>query len=99
MAEARRVEEIPAQASRRVSSSDVIGARDILAAAEDGAQCPVTFALAETYDPNMLVALGLARCHLRRRPNQGALPQGAGARRHQGQHSARSAEVGSTPWL
>jgi len=58
MAEARRVEEILAQASRRVGSGDVIGARDMLAAAEDGAQGPVTFALAETYDPNMLAAWG-----------------------------------------
>ena len=58
MAEARRVEEILAQAVRRVSSGDVIGARDMLAAAEDGAQGPVTFALAETYDPNMLAAWG-----------------------------------------
>ena len=52
--EARRVAEILAQANRRVSSGDVIGARDLLAAAKDGAQGPVTFALAETYDPNML---------------------------------------------
>jgi hypothetical protein len=58
MVEARRVEEILAQASRRISSGDVIGARDMLAAAEDGAQGPVTFALAETYDPNMLAAWG-----------------------------------------
>jgi hypothetical protein len=58
MAEARRVEEILAQATRRVNSGDVIGARDMLAAAEDGAQGPVTFALAETYDPNMLAAWG-----------------------------------------
>jgi hypothetical protein len=58
MAEARRVEEILAQAARRVSSGDVIGARDMLAAAEDSAQGPVTFALAETYDPNMLAAWG-----------------------------------------
>ena len=56
--EQRRVEEILAQASRRVSAGDVIGARDLLAAAEDGAQGPVTFALAETYDPNMLAAWG-----------------------------------------
>lgn len=58
MAEARRVEEILSQAARRVNSGDVIGARDMLAAAEDGAQGPVTFALAETYDPNMLAAWG-----------------------------------------
>jgi hypothetical protein len=37
MAEARRVEEILEQATRRVSSGAVIGARDMLAAAEDGA--------------------------------------------------------------
>ena len=42
MAEARRVEEILSQAARRVNSGDVIGARDMLAAAEDGAQGPVT---------------------------------------------------------
>jgi hypothetical protein len=58
MAEARRVEEILAQAARRVGNGDVAGAREILAAAEGGAQGPVTFALAETYDPNMLAAWG-----------------------------------------
>jgi hypothetical protein len=58
MAAARRVEEILAQAARRVGNGDVVGAREILAAAEDGAQGPVTFALAETYDPNMLAAWG-----------------------------------------
>jgi hypothetical protein len=41
-----------------VSSGDVIGARDMLAAAKDCAHGLVTFALAETYDPNMLSALG-----------------------------------------
>jgi len=48
---------ILAQANRRVSSGDVIGARDTLAAAKGGgqgpvftlvAQGPLTFALAET---------------------------------------------------
>jgi hypothetical protein len=58
LAEARRVEEVLAQAARRESSGDVAGAREMLAAAEDGAQGPVTFALAETYDPNMLAAWG-----------------------------------------
>jgi hypothetical protein len=78
MAEARRVEEIVAQAARLVSSGDVAGAREMLAAEEGGgdvfvrigekrvrvyvaghgAQGPVTFALAETYDPNMLAAWG-----------------------------------------
>jgi hypothetical protein len=47
-----------AQASRRLESGDVAGAREMLAAAEDGSQGPVLFALAETYDPNMLAALG-----------------------------------------
>jgi hypothetical protein len=58
LAEARRVEEILEQAARRVSGGDVTGARDLLAAAEHSAQGPVTFALAETYDPNMLAAWG-----------------------------------------
>jgi hypothetical protein len=58
LAEARRVEEILEQATRRVTGGDVRGARELLTAAEDGAQGPVTFALAETYDPNMLAAWG-----------------------------------------
>jgi hypothetical protein len=58
MAEARRVEEVLAQATRRVSEGDVTGARTILEAAEGGAQGPVTFALAETFDPNVLAAWG-----------------------------------------
>ena len=47
-----------AQASRRVENGDVAGAREMLAAAEDGSQGLVLFALAETYDPNMLAAWG-----------------------------------------
>jgi hypothetical protein len=47
-----------AQASRRVESGDVAGAREMLAAAEQGGQGLVSFALAETYDPNMLAAWG-----------------------------------------
>jgi hypothetical protein len=47
-----------AQASRRVENGDVAGAREMLAAAEDGSQPLVAFALAETYDPNMLAAWG-----------------------------------------
>jgi len=43
---------------RRVDSGDVAGAREMLAAAEDGRQGLVSFALTETYDPNMLVAWG-----------------------------------------
>ena len=58
LAEARRVEEVLAQADRRRVSGDITGAREILEAAEGGAQGPVTFALAETFDPNMLAAWG-----------------------------------------
>ena len=47
-----------AQVSRRVENGDVAGAREILAAAEDGREGLVSFALAETYDPNMLAAWG-----------------------------------------
>ena len=58
-AEARaNLEDMLAQASRRVENGDVTGAREMLAAAEDGGQGPVSFALAETYDPNMLAAWG-----------------------------------------
>jgi hypothetical protein len=45
-------------ASRRLESGDVAGAREMLATAEDGSQGRVLFALAETYDPNMLAAWG-----------------------------------------
>jgi hypothetical protein len=59
VAEARAVtDNLLAQARRRVDSGDVTGAREVLVAADDGAQGPVTFALAETYDPNMLAAWG-----------------------------------------
>ena len=47
-----------AQALRRVENGDVAGAREMLAAAEDGTHGLVAFALAETYDPNMLLAWG-----------------------------------------
>ncbi|MBO0742982.1 MAG: hypothetical protein J2P51_16350 [Hyphomicrobiaceae bacterium] len=50
--------DVIAQASRRLESGDVMGAREMLAAVEDGRQGPVLFALAETYDPNMLAAWG-----------------------------------------
>ena len=59
LAEARAViDDLLAQARRRVDNGDVTGAREVLVAADDGAQGPVTFALAETYDPNMLAAWG-----------------------------------------
>ena len=34
------------------------GAREVLGAAEEASQGPASFALAETYDPNMLAAWG-----------------------------------------
>lgn len=51
-------EEIVSQAEHRMESGDVNGARELLLASEGAAQGPVTFALAETYDPNMLAAWG-----------------------------------------
>lgn len=53
-----RVEELLTQATRRIESGDIVGARETLAGGDDGAQGPVAFALAETYDPNMLAAWG-----------------------------------------
>jgi hypothetical protein len=53
-----RLDNLLAQANRRVSSGDVMGAREMLGAAEEASQGPVSFALAETYDPNMLAAWG-----------------------------------------
>jgi hypothetical protein len=47
-----------AQALRRVESGDVAGARQMLEAVEVDRQGLVAFALAETYDPNMLAAWG-----------------------------------------
>jgi TPR repeat protein len=54
----KRLDELLAQAARRIESGDVIGAREVLSGSEDGAQGSVSFALAETYDPNMLAAWG-----------------------------------------
>lgn len=59
LAEARaRQEALLVRARQRVDTGDISGAREILAAGDDGAQGPVLFALAETYDPNMLAAWG-----------------------------------------
>ena len=58
-AEARaRQERLLTGALRRVENGDVPGAREMLTAAEDGTQGSVAFALAETFDPNMLAAWG-----------------------------------------
>ncbi len=53
-----RLEELLAQAAQRIESGDVTGAREMLAGADDGGQGSISFALAETYDPNMLAAWG-----------------------------------------
>jgi hypothetical protein len=58
IAEARPVDAILKQAAERIRGGDVGGARDMLEAAEAGAPGPLTYALAETYDPNMLAAWG-----------------------------------------
>lgn len=53
-----KVEDLLAQAERRIESGDVPGAREMLASSEGTASGPIIFALAETYDPNMLAAWG-----------------------------------------
>jgi len=55
---ARQVDDRLAEARHRIESGDVSGARDILSGAEGNAPGPISFALAETYDPNMLAAWG-----------------------------------------
>jgi TPR repeat protein len=55
---AHQPNELIARASRLLKSGDVAGAREMLAEAEDGTQGLIAFALAETYDPNMLAAWG-----------------------------------------
>ena len=53
-----RIDGLLAQAAQRVDSGDVAGAREMLTGADDDGQGVVSFALAETYDPNMLAAWG-----------------------------------------
>jgi hypothetical protein len=53
-----RFEDVRAQAQRRIDVGDVMGAREILAGSEPVSPGQVAFALAETYDPNMLAAWG-----------------------------------------
>jgi hypothetical protein len=55
---APKPEDILAQAVRRIETGDILGAREVLAASDTVKSGPVTFALAETYDPNMLAAWG-----------------------------------------
>jgi|SoiMethySBSTD1v2_1073268.scaffolds.fasta_scaffold151591_1 hypothetical protein len=54
-----RIEALLAEANQRIESGNVIGAREMLAGADDGTQGAISFALAETYDPNMLAAWGI----------------------------------------
>ena len=53
-----RIDGLLAQATERIESGDIAGAREMLAGADDSGQGGVSFALAETYDPNMLAAWG-----------------------------------------
>jgi len=53
-----RAEDLLAQAERRINSGDITGAREFLMANESVAPGVMTFALAETFDPNMLAAWG-----------------------------------------
>ena len=53
-----RIDGLLAQAAQRIDSGDITGAREMLDGADDGGQGAVSFALAETYDPNMLAAWG-----------------------------------------
>ncbi len=54
---AQHVEHLLVQARQRIDSGDVMAAREILAG-ESAPSAPLLFALAETYDPNMLAAWG-----------------------------------------
>jgi hypothetical protein len=54
-----RLEELITKARQKIDAGDVMGAREILAVAEAGIPSgTVTFALAETYDPERLAAWG-----------------------------------------
>jgi hypothetical protein len=52
-----RIEELLAQVKQRVERGDVVGARELLSGSDERSGAAV-FALAETYDPNMLAAWG-----------------------------------------
>lgn len=54
---AQHLEQVLVQARQRIDNGDVGAARELLAG-EDAGAAPVIFALAETYDPNMLAAWG-----------------------------------------
>jgi hypothetical protein len=52
------VDEVIAQAARRIEAGNVAAARELLEGTDDDARGAVAFALAETFDPNMLAAWG-----------------------------------------
>jgi hypothetical protein len=51
-----RTADLMAEAKRRIESGDIRGAQNILNTPETKASGPMTFMLAETYDPNMLAS-------------------------------------------
>jgi hypothetical protein len=51
-----RADELVAQARRMIETGDIPGARTVLQVAEASSSGPMTFMLAETYDPNMLAS-------------------------------------------
>lgn len=53
-----KVEDVLAQAERRIGTGDIAGARELLATGEPLGPGLIAFALAETFDPNMLAAWG-----------------------------------------
>ena len=53
-----RADEVITQVERRIGSGDIAGAREMILANETAAPGAMIFALAETYDPNMLAAWG-----------------------------------------
>ena len=52
-------EDLLHQAERRIETGDVVGARQLLAASEGATSGALVFALAETFDSNMLAAWGV----------------------------------------
>jgi hypothetical protein len=53
-----RIDELLVQAAQCIEIGNVTAARELLVGADDGKQGAILFALAETYDPNMLAAWG-----------------------------------------
>lgn len=49
-----RADELLAQAKRLIETKNIVAARDVLQASETASSAPLTFMLAETYDPSML---------------------------------------------